>query len=132
MLPFKLQIVTPDGLLFEGEAGMISLRSVEGEIGIMARHIDLTTALGMGKFKVILPDESVRYAACIGGLVAVVKGAVRVVATTFEWAENINAERAENSKRLAEEVLANSQDAEERTLAGARLRRALVRLSVKE
>ena len=64
-------------------------------------------------------------------MVSVVNGAVTLVPTTFEWAEDIDLKRAENAADRAKEIIGNkdSSDAEIR-LAQARLKRALVRSSV--
>ena len=57
-------------------------------------------------------------------------GHVRVVATTFEWAEDIDVERAKRAKEDAEQRIQNAKDPHELQLAKARLSRAQVRLNV--
>ena len=128
MNTFHLKIVTPDGEFFDGMAESLTLRTVCGETGILAGHTDFVTALGMGQAKVGL-EGKVRKAACIGGMLSVAKGNVTVVATTFEWAEDIDIPRAERSAQRAKEVLENKSrhTSEEIALAEARLKRALVR-----
>ena len=72
-----------------------------------------------------------RRAACMGGLLSVLDGEVRLVATTWEWAEEIDQARAEASKKRAEEILAQKNlDKRDYELAQARLKRALVRTSI--
>ena len=130
-MTFELQIVTPDGLIFEGEAEKLFCRTIAGDVCILARHCDYMTALGMGEARVTMADGTVRRAACIGGMLAVTGGKARLVATTWEWAEEIDKARAEASRQRAEEILARKgADARELELANARLRRALVRTSV--
>ena len=130
-MTFELQIVTPDGLIFEGEAEKLFCRTIAGDVCILARHCNYMTALGMGEARVTLADGTVRRAACIGGMLAVTGGRARLVATTWEWAEEIDKARAEASRQRAETVLAQKgADARELELAQARLRRALVRSSV--
>ena len=59
-------------------------------------------------------------------------GECRLMATTFEWAEQIDHARAEASKKRAEEILARKNLTErEYKLAQARLRRALVRTGIR-
>lgn len=130
MREFHLRIVTSDGLLFDGMAESISLRTIDGEMGILAGHAPLVTALGMGQAKVRVGDVT-RKGACIGGMLSVTKDEVTVVATTFEWAENIDIPRAERSMLRAQKVLDNraSHSSDEILLAEARLKRALVRTS---
>ncbi len=129
-MTFHLQIVTPDGLAFEGEAEKLSVRTQDGIIGILPRHIDYVAPLGMGE-AVVTAEGEARRAACIGGMVAVHNGAVRLVATTFEWAEEIDVDRAREAEARARAVIAR-EDLNERDLklAEARLHRALVRQAV--
>ena len=130
MTPFSLKIVTPDGLIFDGQAEELVVRTTSGHLGILAGHINCVAPLGMGRATVIM-DGKRRYAACIGGMVTVVNGEVTLVPTTFEWAESIDAARAEASQARAEKIL-HKKDASdtELQLAQARLHRALVRKSV--
>ena len=130
MAPFPLKIVTPDGLLFDGEAEEILVRTTSGDAAILAGHINYVAPLGMGR-AVVISGGNRRTAACIGGMLSVVDGAVTLVPTTFEWAESIDLSRAEASLQRADKVLHDkaSSDTDLR-LAEARLRRALVRKSV--
>ena len=129
MKTFHLQIVTPDVLCFDGQAQRLIVRTVAGDVGILAGHADYVTALGMGRAKVVLEDDQCRYAACIGGMLAVAHGEVKLVATTFEWSEDIDVERARRSMERAKTILdeKSSHTVEEIALAEARLKRALVR-----
>ena len=129
-MTFHLQIVTPDGKYFDAQAVRLIIPTINGQIGILARHINYVTALGMGQAKVVTEDGE-RYAACIGGMVAVTDGEVKVVATTFEWQDEIDVERAKASLARGEKML---EDADEQTkqYANARIKRAKVRLSVAE
>lgn len=130
MTAFPLKIVTPDGLEFDGQAEELIVRTTSGDLGVLAGHTDCVAPLGMGRATVVL-DGRKRYAACIGGILSVVKGAVTLVPTTFEWADEIDAERAEASYQRAQTVLHDSTASEtEIRLAEARLRRALVRKSI--
>ena len=128
---FRLKIVTLDGLSFDGEATQLQVRTVDGDVCILANHISYVTALGMGEAK-IWTEAGVRSAACIGGLLSVSDNEVRLVPTTFEWAEDIDRERAERARASAEETLKNraQRSDEELRMAEAKLRRALVRSSV--
>ncbi len=131
MATFHLQIVTPDGLHFDGQAEKLSIRTVTGDLGILARHIDYVTALGMGEARVTLPEGKERRAACIGGMLSVTNGEVKVVATTFEWAEDIDLARASAAETKARAAMAQkSAEPKDIQLAEARLKRALIRQSV--
>ena len=131
MKSFHLSIVTPDGTQFDGEAEELVVRTISGNMGIMAGHINCVTALGMGK-ALIVSDGKKREAACIGGILSVIDGKVSLVPTTFEWADAIDVKRAEAAEEKARKMLddkAHMTSVEQR-LAEARLKRALVRKSV--
>ncbi len=106
MTPFHLKIVTPDGMIFDGQAEELIVRTVGGDVAILARHIDY-----------VAPSVS--------------GGEVTLVPTTFEWADKIDVDRAEASYQRADKIL-HDQNASgtELKLAEARLHRALVRKSV--
>ena len=130
MTPFPLKIVTPDGLEFDGMAEEVVVRTTTGDLGILAGHINCVAPLGMGRATIVI-DGQKRYAACIGGLISVNGGTVNLVPTTFEWAEEIDANRAEASLQRAQNVLQDKAASQtDIRLAQARLHRALVRKSV--
>ena len=128
-MSFHLQIVTPDGAFFDGEAERVKVRTIDGDVAILPRHIPYVTVLGTGESNVVV-DGSLRRAAASGGMLSVTEGIVRVVATTFEWAEDIDLERAQRAKEKAEARIQKAQDAKELEMAKAKLSRALVRLNV--
>ncbi len=117
MTTFHLTVVTPDGCAFEGQAERIVCRAIDGDIAILAKHGDYCTALGMGEAHIVDADGQRRRAACMGGLLSVLDGDVRLVATTWEWAEDIDQARAEASKKRAEEILAANLNDREYELA---------------
>ncbi|MDO4519130.1 MAG: ATP synthase F1 subunit epsilon [Eubacteriales bacterium] len=132
MSTFMLQIGTPDGLLFEGEVERVVCRSITGDLAIMAKHINFCTALGMGNAHVVMADGTRKSAACIGGMLTVMNGECHLLATTWEWVEDIDQERAQRAKEKAEARLAEKNLSEqEYQVARAKLQRALVRLGAK-
>lgn len=133
MKTFPLRIGTPDGLLFEGNVERVVCRGITGDLAILVGHCNFCTALGMGEAHVILEDGSKKEAACIGGMLSVMNGTCRVLATTWEWKEDIDRERAETAKKKAENLLAKGGLTDrEYKMAEAKLQRALVRLGVKQ
>jgi len=129
---FHLKIVTPDGLQFDGQAEQLVVRTTTGDMGIQAGHINCVAPLGMGRATVSAGGQK-KHAACIGGLLSVINGEVNLVPTTFEWAEKIDAERANRSAERARKTLSSKDSSQiDLTLAEARLKRALVRRSIAE
>ena len=130
MTPFKLKIVTPDGLIYDGMAEKLVVRTTGGDVCILARHMDYVAPLGMG-MAIVEANGKRRTAACIGGMLSVKAGDVTLVPTTFEWAENIDLKRAEASYERASQTLQKDSVSDtEISLAEARMRRALVRKSI--
>ena len=130
MMAFKLKIVTPDGLIFDGEAGKLIVRTSGGDVCILARHMDYVAPLGMG-MAIVESGGKRRTAACIGGMLSVSNGECTLVPTTFEWGDKIDLKRAEASYDRANKVLSSGSASDtEIALAQARLHRALVRKSV--
>ena len=130
MTPFPLKIVSPDGIKFEGQVEQLTVRTTTGDLGVLAGHTNCVAPLGMGQASVVI-DGQKRYAACIGGMISIVSGNVHLVATTFEWANEIDVARAEASAQRAQQALSSKDTSDtDIVLAKARLRRALVRKGV--
>ena len=127
---FKLSIISLDGTVFEGQAKLVSLRAIDGDLAIMAGHTNYVTAIGMGTAKVVYEDNSEREAACIGGMLSVLNGECELFSDTWEWEDEIDLERAQQAKERAEALLKNSKiSKKEQKLAETKLKRALVRIS---
>ena len=132
MATYHLQIVTPDRKVFDGEAAKLSMRTVGGDVCILAHHIDYAAPLGTGEARVTDADGTTRSAACSGGMLSVSGGEVRVIATTFEWADEIDLARAQRAQEAAKARLEKLTTADkEYASVEAKLKRALVRIGVK-
>ena len=129
MSSFHLQIVTPDGSFFDGEANSVVVRTTGGYVSIYPHHTDYIAALDIGRV-VVTKDGEPRHAACGGGFLSVEKGEVRLVATTFEYADEIDVARAEAAKARAEARIAAATEERDIKLARAKLSRALNRLHI--
>ncbi|MBR3740377.1 MAG: ATP synthase F1 subunit epsilon [Clostridia bacterium] len=132
MATYHLQIVTPDRMVYDGEAEKIILRTVNGDVCILPHHIDYAVPLAIGEAKVTDGQGNTRLAACNNGMLSVHGNEVRVVAVTFEWADDIDLERARRAEESAKEMLdkLKREDADF-NVAEARLKRALTRIQVK-
>ena len=129
MATFHLQIVTPDRLVFDGQVERVVARTVGGDVCILAKHIDYAAPLGIGQAHIVDENGKEHTAACSGGMLTVYGGEAILMATTFEWAEEIDVVRAEKAQHEAEEKLKSLQrDDRDFLLASAKLKRALARL----
>lgn len=129
MRKFPLTIVSPDGEKFNGEAESLLVRTRAGDVEILAGHIDYLAVLEVGRVRVTADGVS-RIAAANGGFLSVQQGRVKLLTTTFEFADQIDIDRARQSLRRGEETLRNAKDAQEIALAKARIARALCRIGV--
>lgn len=129
MKPFKLKIVTPEKIFFDGEAEQITIRTTEGDIGILANHIKYVCNIVAGSLK-IKDSSSEREAALSEGILKVSDEGATVLASAVEWADEIDLERAERAKKKAEDILSDKSRADEFGRAEIKLKRALARLSV--
>ena len=130
MPAFNLKIVTPHGVHYEGEAEAVTVRTVTGDVSIWPNHINLVTALGVGKASVTVNGNR-RTAACASGVLSVLKNDVTILANTFEWKEDIDLERAKENLAKYKEELKNAKDKKESSMAKIRIQRELTREAVK-
>ncbi len=127
MTPFKLQIITPEKKVFDGETEQIIVRTTVGDVGILNGHEPYCAALGVGQMRIMINGEF-RRAATSGGIIKVSKEGTTILVQTCEWADEINVERAEAARDAAEERKKSAHSDRELMLAEAKLARALNRI----
>ena len=132
MATYHLQIVTPDRMVYDGEAEKIIVRTVNGDVCILPHHIDYAVPLAIGEARVTDGQGNTRLAACNNGMLSVHGNEVRVVAVTYEWADEIDLERAKRAEEEAQErmKILDRQD-KDFAMAEVRLKRALTRIQAK-
>jgi F-type H+-transporting ATPase subunit epsilon len=128
MTLFNLQIITPEGFLYDGQAESVIVRTTVGDKGILARHEAYSAALGTGKIRVMFGGKYT-VAALSSGIIKVGADKTVILAQSCEWGDRIDVKRAEEARRSAEERLADPKlSANEHAVAEYKLRRALNRL----
>jgi F-type H+-transporting ATPase subunit epsilon len=126
-VPLTVDVVSPERVLYTGEADMLVCRTTDGEIAFLPGHVPFLGALGIGVVRSLLPERGEQAVAVHGGFVEVSNDRVIVLSDVAELAEQIDVERARRAKQRAEEqVAADPEDAE----AQAALLRAETRLEV--
>ncbi len=128
-MPIRCEIVSQDRVVFSGDADIVILPGVEGEMGILPNHAPLLTALRYGIIVVRKQGEE-QYFTVAGGVAEVQPDQVTVLADAAENVMEINVQRAEAAKRRAEERLKAGvpQDSDEYFELQAALRRSNLRL----
>ena len=127
MTPFRLEIITPEKTFFDGETEQIIARTTVGDVGILNGHEPYCAALGIGQMRVMI-DGKFRRAATSGGIIKVSKEKTVILVQSCEWAEDIDVNRAEHAKHVAEERMKAAAGDNEFRLAEAKLKRALNRI----
>jgi F-type H+-transporting ATPase subunit epsilon len=126
-VPLNVDVVSPERVLYSGEADMLVCRTSEGEIAFLPGHVPFLGALGIGVVRSLLPEQGEQAVAVHGGFVEVANDRVIVLSDVAELAEQIDVARAERARQRAEERLNAEPDDEE---AQAALLRATTRLEV--
>ena len=131
MTPFKLQIITPETTVFDGETEQVIVRTTVGDVGILNGHEPYCAAVSIGQMRIMI-DGEFRRAATSGGIIKVSKEKTTVLVQTCEWSDEIDVERAEAAKATAEARKQAAQDDKELFLAEAKLKRALNRIDTSQ
>ncbi len=129
MKPFHIKIVTPDGLAYDGEVESLLVRTDDGDTEILCSHADYMASVGTGRVRLTIGGKP-RFASVNGGFLSVSGGSVKLIAITFEFADQIDLARAKAAKEKAEESLKNAKSDKEIDIAKAKLLRAMSRISV--
>lgn len=131
MREFHLEIVTPDGLAYDGMIESLLINTDVCTIEFLAGHIDYVSAIGIGRIRIKEKGKD-RFASVSGGFVTVSDSEVKLVAITLEFAENIDLERAKSAKQRASEIISTSKDSQAVEIAKLKLQRAISRIKVYE
>jgi F-type H+-transporting ATPase subunit epsilon len=120
---YTLEIVTPDRVVFTETVDFLSVRGIEGELGITPGHIPLFTRVVPDLATIHLGDRR-EVVAVMDGFLDIQPGRVRILAEAAERAAEIDEVRARQAKERAEIQLSKVKAIE----AEAALQRAVVRL----
>lgn len=111
--PMRVEVVSPEEVLYSGEATMVITRTLGGgEIAFQADHAPFLGALQECHTRVYQVDGSVEDIAVHGGFVEVSGNAVSILSDSAELGSKIDIERARAAKERAEATLRHEHDAE--------------------
>ena len=133
MATIKLEIVSPDRVVYAADIDMLIARSTGGEIGILPKHIPLVTGLQPHAMKIHV-DAKEQLIAVAGGFMEVTPDKITVLATAAEEPIDIDINRAQRAYERAQERLQKlREDPEEASIideqrASLALKRAAARL----
>ena len=126
---FKLRIITPERVFYEGEVSMVEFNTTEGEIGVYKKHVPTTVIVSPGILTITEAEET-REAALHAGFAEILQEEVVVLAEIIEWPAEIDIDRAKAAKDRAEERLRSKTPETDVMRAETALQRALARIHV--
>ncbi|AWX14065.1 F0F1 ATP synthase subunit epsilon [Mergibacter septicus] len=131
MKTFDLTVVSAEKKLFSGKVSSIQVSGIDGELGILAGHTPLLTAIKPGIVKIVSDNqEEVIYVS--GGFLEVQPNIVIVLADTAIRGAELDQERILAAKRQAEENIKNHHKDEDYTVMAAKLEKELAKLRAYE
>jgi F-type H+-transporting ATPase subunit epsilon len=125
-MTMQVELVSPERILWSGEADMVIARTTDGEIAFLSNHAAFIGALGIGAVTIEEPGGKQTKFAVHGGFVEVSNNRVTLLSDVAEVASDIDAARARAAKEAAEAALRAGEDIE----AEAALRRANLRIDL--
>ena len=129
MSPLKLEIITAERALFEGQVDVVVAPGIDGELAILPNHAPLMTILQAGELRYRLGGED-SYLTVGGGYMEVTRDRVTILADTAERVEEIDEARAQEAVRRAQERIAHRTEDIDLEQAVRSLHRAQVRVQV--
>lgn len=130
MKTIKVNVVTPDGPVYESAVEMVSTKARGGELGILPGHIPMVAPLEIAALR-LKNGGSTEFVAINGGFLEVRPDQVTILAQSAEKAEDIDVERALRAKERAEQRLREQkQESNDFRRAELALKRAINRITV--
>src|SRR5262245_3490472 len=130
MNTMRLEIVTPDGVVYEDEVDMVTLPGVEGQSGILPMHTPLMTQMAPAG-RIVRQGGGDQWLAVGEGFGVITNDRVAILTDLAIAAENIDEAKAEEARQRAEARLREKLSAEEVAAVNAALARSLAQLRVK-
>jgi F-type H+-transporting ATPase subunit epsilon len=125
-MTLQVELVSPERILWSGEADMVVARTTEGDIAFLTGHAPFTGALGIGAVTIEEPGGEQTKIAVHGGFVEVSHNKVTVLSDVAELVGDIDVERARAALERAEAAYrADPTDDNDAALRRANLRVAL-------
>lgn len=126
----KLEIATPEGMVYSGDIDMVTLPAVEGQMGVLPQHTRLMTVLTPGEM-IVNRDGRDEFLAVGEGLVEVTNDRVSIATNMAIPTDKIDEATAEEARQRAIARLQEKLSSEEVASVNASLARALAQLQVK-
>ena len=126
---YRLRVVTPERIFYEGDVEMVEFNTTEGQIGVLPGHIPLTVIVKPGILVITEPDGQ-KEAALHAGFAEILPDGITILAEIVEWPEEIDENRAEAALQRARERIADRNAQTDLARAETALLRAMARIEV--
>ena len=128
-----LRIITPNGLFWDKEVDIVTVKTTEGYLGLLHGKSPLVASLDIGELKINYESsKEFKDCAIAGGILYVTPEKVEIITDAIEEKGKIDINRAEKAKKLAESKLKSKIDDKEHQLTQLALQRALNRITVRK
>ena len=127
---FQLEVISPERVFYAGDVEMVELTTTEGDIGIYAEHIPLTTIVAPGVLTITESGSQKKEAAVLEGFMEITQDKVTILAQSCEWPEEIDVNRAIEARERAERRLKSSDATINIGRAELALRKSLIRIEL--
>ena len=126
----RLEIVTPDATVYSEDVDMVTLPGVEGQMGILPRHVPLMTHMVPGEM-IVRKNGQDRFLVVGEGFVEITGEHVAILTDLAVAAESFDEAKAEEARQLAAARLRETMSSEEVASVNAALARSLAQVRVK-
>jgi F-type H+-transporting ATPase subunit epsilon len=109
MNTIHVDVVSAEESIFAGEARFVALPGESGELGIYPRHTPLITRIKAGSVRIELADGSEEFVFVAGGIIEIQPNRVTVLSDTAIRGKDLDEEKANAAKLLAEEAVKNAK-----------------------
>ena len=129
MNTIRVDVVSAEESIFSGEARFVALPGEAGELGIYPRHTPLITRVKPGSVRIEMADGSEEFVFVAGGIIEVQPNAVTVLSDTAIRGKDLDEEKANAAKALAQEALKNAKSDVDLAVAQSELAVLVAQLS---
>jgi F-type H+-transporting ATPase subunit epsilon len=126
----RLEIVTPDRVVYADDVHMVTLQAIEGQIGVLPHHVPMLTEIVPGEM-IVRKDGRETFLAVGEGLVLITGDQIAIVTDMAVAADSIDEAKAEEARQRAAARLRDKLSDEEVASVNAALARSLAQLKVK-
>ena len=139
---FKIRVITPDRIFFEGKGSMIEMNTTEGEIGCYPMHVPTTVVMAPGIVSIHdavaendipekVREDGTLIAAVHAGFAEILNDRVTIMAEVAEWPSEIDVSRAREAEKRAKDRIEAKQTNTDFIRAEFALKKSLVRQQIK-